>query len=110
MGDRPEWRIDIRMTSSPTGTLVRRITEHANHTNALTIPHGLYNGDAESEGTGRLIGTAAYWDGLWDRGAATDGTNAPFDAAVGRDYGAHLVLNGTTVAQTDGANLFKKWA
>ncbi len=102
MGERPQWHIDIRMTSSPTGALVRRITEHEDDDNAPTIPHGIYNARADAQGADELVGTSAYWDRLYDRGG-NDGKDAPGE---NQQYGAWLVLNGDTVTQTDGLNLF----
>jgi hypothetical protein len=97
MGHRPQWHIDINMMSDGTpDTLVRMITEHESATDAAAAPHGVYSGVATTQGSGKLVGSAAYWDGLWDRTGASDGTDAPARVGPipsGDYYRATLVLD-----------------
>lgn len=55
------------------------------------VPHRKYIGPAIYQVCDPLIGTAAYWDGLWDNGSE-DGWNVDPDD-YGEDYGAVLFLN-----------------
>jgi hypothetical protein len=116
MGKRPDWYIQIyTMPNGVRDTLVRSITEgyfYPNTLNGSISPHGIYTGDAEDQGAGELIGTAAYWEGYWDHGV-DDGENAPgspvlLDPPGPEHYGAWLRIDGDIIEQTDGLNLFDK--
>ena len=113
MGKRVDWHIEIwTMTSGSRTTLVRTIDEgydYPNGTNKSISPHGVYSGNAVSQGSGKLIGTAAFWEGYWDHGTH-DGENAPFVTGSGQDYGAFLVVDGTRLDSTGEYVEFKKTA
>ena len=117
LGHRPTVAIDIwQMTNGARipGGCVRIITEGYSsgegYSAPTTSPHGKFVGSAAPQGSGKLLGTAAYWDGKWDHGD-DDGENAPVrdDFPPNGDYyAAYLVLDGQALEGTGNFYKFRK--
>ena len=96
LGKRSEMEIQIVRTDLSSDVLVRTITEGyeaSNYPSPRYQPHGRFEVQANETATDPLLGTCAYWDGLWDNGP-DDGKNAPGDTDPPVQYRADLVING----------------
>jgi len=97
LGERPEIDILIyRMANgSKIGGPVRTITEGydaANFPSPRHQPHGKFEVQVDEPATDLLLGTCAYWDGLWDTGAEIGKNAAPRNNVppTGIYYAAYL--------------------
>ncbi len=75
--------------------MVRTITEgyaEDNYPPPRYQSHGRFEVRADEAATDLLLGTRAYWDGLWDNGANA-GENAPGDPNNPVQYRADLILD-----------------
>ncbi len=116
LGQRPEVEIRIYHTDPAPDVLVRTITAGYNenrYPSPRVTPPGQYVGvyphtvppptNPPPVLPKPMEGACAYWDGLWDEdhdGAATAGTNAPFDPEP-QHYRAELVINGDVASSFD---------